>query len=142
MATIVMGELGAFAAQAQVAGPDLSLNDKAAQTMALLVHELATNASKHGAWSESEGTVAIRWNIDANGAEPRVTFAWVEHGGPPAEPPASRGFGTTLMRQVVAMEFDAEPDLSYTNKGFRYEFSAPIVKILMGAATLSSRRTA
>jgi two-component sensor histidine kinase len=73
-------------------GPDYLLSPKLALTMALLVHELATNAAKYGALSSSAGKLAIDWSI----SDARLTLDWRESGGPAVATPTHRGFGTRL----------------------------------------------
>jgi two-component sensor histidine kinase len=91
-----------------------------AQTFALVVHELATNAVKHGALSSANGRVAINWKIDDGPPEPRLSFSWVERGGPPPVAPQASGFGT----HVIALLGD--PKLSFGADGFEYSVSLPV----------------
>lgn len=82
-------------------GPeDIVLSPKQAVDMGLVVHELATNAAKYGAWSNDTGRVEITWER-IRAPEPAVRLVWRESGGPPVEEPGRRGFGTTLLRSVV-----------------------------------------
>jgi len=66
--------------------------------MAMAIHELATNASKHGALSAPDGRVEVRWKH----ADGRLTVRWAEAGGPEVKPPIGRGFGTTLLGRALA----------------------------------------
>jgi two-component sensor histidine kinase len=91
-----------------------------AQTYALIVHELATNAVKHGALSSANGRVLISWKIDDGPSEPHLSFSWVERGGPPAVAPHASGFGT----YVIALLGD--PRLSFAADGFEYSMSLPV----------------
>ncbi len=93
--TLVANELGAFAERLSVEGPDLVLNDKAAQTFALMLHELATNAAKHGAWSRPDGRVTVAWTINHSSTGEELLFIWQEGDGGGAETPAQVGFGTS-----------------------------------------------
>jgi two-component sensor histidine kinase len=63
----------------------------------MTVHELATNAAKHGALSRQSGRVAIAWRT----AGERLTLRWAESGGPPVEPPVRRGFGASLLSRAL-----------------------------------------
>jgi two-component sensor histidine kinase len=55
------------------------------------LHELATNAAKHGAMTTDSGAVSVRWSLDATSSEPAIIFRWHERGGPPATPPETQG---------------------------------------------------
>ena len=71
------------------------------------MHELATNAVKHGAWSSVEGQVAIDWSSDqGDDGGRRFRFSWRERGGPAVLPPKRRGFGSRLIEQGLANELE------------------------------------
>jgi len=89
-----------FAARTDVDGPDLLLSAKNAQNFSLALHELATNALKHGALSCAGGNVNIAWSIASNGGGPVLRFRWRERGGPPVLGPGQRGFGTLLLESA------------------------------------------
>lgn len=126
---IIRMEFEAFSGRVMVAGPDVMLNSRAAQTFALLVHELATNATKHGALSKLEGAIAINWSIEHEGAETKFRFRWKERGGPRVTKPPRQGFGRILIEKVVAQEFSAEPEISFDPEGLAYEIEAPLSAI-------------
>ncbi|WP_396593778.1 PAS domain S-box protein [Brevundimonas sp. R86498] len=75
-----------------VAGPEVFLSPEQVQPVSMLLHELATNANKYGAFSEGGGHVSVTWTLDAR----RVTLNWRETGGPPVTAPTRQGFGSTL----------------------------------------------
>jgi two-component sensor histidine kinase len=131
---IVRLESEAFSSRVKAAGPDVILSPKAAQTFALLVHELATNATKHGALSLPGGQVAIHWSVEGVGAEARFEFQWRERDGPPVIPPTRRGFGRTLLEKVVAQEFGAQPKVSFAPEGFRYQIDVPLAIVVAESA--------
>lgn len=79
-----------------VEGPDLLLKADQAQPVSMIIHELATNAFKHGALSEPEGKVEITWTKACGEA----LLVWRERGGPPVTPPDRRGFGSKLIQQL------------------------------------------
>ena len=110
----------------KAAGPVLMLNSRVAQTFALLVHELATNATKYGALSRPEGQVSIRWSIEDAGAEARFKFHWQERDGPPVTPPVRRGFGCTMLEKAAAQDFGAHPKINFAPTGLTYEIDAPL----------------
>ncbi len=79
--------------RANLDGADVKLAPDVARNLSLVFHELVTNAIKHGALSRAEGRIDIGWRNDASG----LTVTWTEREGPPASPPAQRGFGTRLV---------------------------------------------
>jgi two-component sensor histidine kinase len=76
-----------------VTGPDIQLSRKLAIVLALMFHELATNAAKYGALSNIDGRVAVSWKIQQD----RVRLEWAEQGGPEVLEPRRRGFGRALL---------------------------------------------
>ena len=99
------------------------LRSNAVQGFTLVVHELATNAAKHGALRAPDGRISVRWSVEGNGAEPALRFRWEERGGPPAEPPRDKGFGSVLLEHAVATA-DDPPRFDYGPAGFTYELEA------------------
>ena len=97
-------------------GPRIELRPDAAISFAMALHELATNAMKHGALSVPEGRVDVSWDIDKTG---HVVFEWVESGGPEVHPPTRRGFGSRLLERGIARELDGEVQLDYRPEGIR-----------------------
>lgn len=84
-------------------GPHVSINPNAALTLALIFHELATNAAKYGALSDAGGQVSVTWGWEEDEeeeGEPRLRICWRESGGPAVRPPTRRGFGSRLIAQV------------------------------------------
>ena len=127
--TLLSNELSAHGARARLEGPKLVLTVKAAQTFALIVHELATNAAKYGALSVPEGRLSVSWKVTTAGDERLLEFAWHETDGPPASTPARRGFGTTLISTIAGAEFGCVPELTYGAEGFHYRFAAPLPRL-------------
>ncbi len=126
VAEIIRLEFEAFPTQVKARGPDVMLNPKAAQSFALLVHELATNAIKHGALSQQRGQIAINWSIEGAGAKARYKFQWQERNGPPVAPPTHQGFGRMLLEKAAAQDFDAQPKITFAPEGLSYEIDAPL----------------
>jgi two-component sensor histidine kinase/PAS domain-containing protein len=84
-----------------VAGPSVTLPPDVTTSFALVVHELATNALKYGAWS-GKGSVSVRWRIETPAGQGRqLEFLWREVDGPPVAPPVREGLGTTLIRKAL-----------------------------------------
>jgi two-component sensor histidine kinase/PAS domain-containing protein len=132
VAEIIRLEFKAFSDRVKAAGPDVMLNPRLAQTFALVVHELATNASKHGALSGPGGHIAIHWSIEGVGTEARFKFQWQELGGPPVAPPTRQGFGRILLETAVASDFDAQPEIRFAPEGLIYEIDAPLSVVAAG----------
>lgn len=95
-----------------MSGHDIALPPRLALTMALLVHELTTNAAKHGALSSTAGTVSILWSV-AGGT---LSIEWRESGGPPGAKPAHRGFGLRLLSRALD-QFNGGAELSFVETG-------------------------
>ena len=111
----------------RLAGPDLHLPPKTAQAVSLAVHELATNALKHGAWSAQHGEVAVDWSSahDERGGR-RLRLTWSERGGPPVSPPTRRGFGSRLIEQGLAHELNGQVRLVFDPAGLACLVDAPL----------------
>ncbi|WP_404338096.1 PAS domain S-box protein [Sphingomonas sp. MMS12-HWE2-04] len=105
-------------------GPDLAIPPKTAISLALAIHELATNAVKHGALSRPEGRVAIAWGY--SGAPPRLALRWEEHGGPPVAPPSRRGFGTRMIERGLAAELAGTVTIAFEPGGLVCTVDAPL----------------
>jgi two-component sensor histidine kinase len=123
---IVRLEFESFSDRVKAVGPHVMLIPNVAQTFALLVHELATNALKYGALTRPEGQVAIHWSVEGVGGEARFRFHWQEMGGPPVVPPTRRGFGRILLEKAVAQEFGVPPKIRFAPEGLIYEIDAPL----------------
>jgi CheY-like chemotaxis protein len=121
----IAGDSGRLA----IGGNDVLLQPKAAVAVALVVHELATNAAKHGALSTPAGHVSIDWRIEGSGGERRLGLSWTESGGPRVATPARRGFGTMLIETSLTHEFDAEARLEFPPEGVRCVVSIPLHRI-------------
>lgn len=98
-----------------VGGPMLLLRPKAAFALGLGLHELATNAAKHGAFLVPEGRVALRWRRTVAG----VAIVWEETGGPAAQAPTRRGFGLTVIERSLAHELGGSGQLEFLPQGLR-----------------------
>jgi two-component sensor histidine kinase len=119
---IIQAELEPFAARVACDGPDVIIAGNMVQTFVLLVHELATNASKHGSLSAEHGTVSIAWTVTCYGKSAHFGFRWQERDGPAVKPPRRIGFGSTILRSTVPS--DVQPRLQA--EGFVYEFETPL----------------
>jgi PAS domain S-box-containing protein len=115
-------------------GPDLSLVPRAAETIGMALHELATNALKYGALSIKGGHVDIGWSVrpgsteDGQGGEAPGRFAmwWNESGGPPVSDAGPAGFGTRLIRDVPQHTLGAQVSLHHQPSGVCWEIDCPL----------------
>ncbi|MGE6784483.1 response regulator [Ensifer adhaerens] len=78
-------------------GPNTRFDAQTATHMAMMLHELGTNAEKYGALSTPAGTIAINWSV----SEGLFSLFWTELGGPATQEPLARGFGTKLIEQIA-----------------------------------------
>jgi two-component sensor histidine kinase len=106
-----------------VDGEFLMAGSSFAQMFALIVHELATNAMKHGALSGPRGEVEVGWRTNHAEQEPTLVLRWEERGGPTVKPPASTGFGTQLISLI------GKPQIAYHPEGFEYRLAVPLTEV-------------
>ncbi|MBB6307079.1 HWE histidine kinase domain-containing protein [Xanthobacter tagetidis] len=121
IATEVSAFLGARRDRVRLEGEDVKLVPDAFTVVALVVHELVTNAAKYGALSQS-GTVTIRWHLDNAGD---LRLSWSESGGPAVTAPRRRGFGTTVIERSIPHELGGSADMRYRVSGIEAEFRIP-----------------
>ena len=108
LADIVAGTVAALEASPglrfRASGPSVRLEPKAAVSLAMVLHELATNAVKYGALSTDAGWVSLDWTAKPAPNGIALTLTWAEHGGPPVKPPWRRGFGARLISRSLSAE--------------------------------------
>ncbi|WP_267358576.1 MULTISPECIES: PAS domain-containing protein [unclassified Methylobacterium] len=107
-------------------GPSFTVGSKAAMSLSLMLHELATNAAKYGALSTAGGKVSVAWSLREDGGEPHCALRWSEQGGPIVVPPTRTGFGSRLIGRGLAGNFGGEVDLSYPSTGVVCTIDAPL----------------
>jgi PAS domain S-box-containing protein len=115
------GEVGQ--GRIQAGGPPLTLRPNAVQHLGLAIHELATNAAKHGALSNATGLVSVGWDLDR--ASHTAQVRWAERGGPPVAPPRRRGFGHVVIDQIVPRALAGRGVVEYRPEGVRWTFEFP-----------------
>jgi len=131
---LIERQLAAFAdrigGRLSLEGPPLRLSPEAAQTIGLAVHELATNATKYGAFSNSEGAVSVTWGLapDEAGA-PQFQLRWQERGGPPVAAPQRRGFGSLAIERLAAQALNGRAELLYAPEGVRWTLLADAAQV-------------
>jgi two-component sensor histidine kinase len=125
LSDIVTAELAAFKDRVAVGGPPMSIKQEGVQPLTLVLHELLTNAVKHGSLSAAGGRVAVSWRVES-APEPAFVFEWREFGGPAVVSPSKRGLGTRLLEQALP---GATSELLYEPGGFVYRLSVPKAEI-------------
>jgi len=137
---VVVGQLGPYAGPVgnrfQLSGPKVRLNSRAALALAMGLHELATNALKYGAFSNSLGQIAIEWSVTADDAS-MLRLTWQERHGPMVSPPSRRGFGTLLIERILASDLGGAAHVIFDDpEGVICQIEAPLAVVL--ASTRSS----
>lgn len=127
---LITEEIIPFAERINISGADIALRPRAAQTFALLLYELATNAAKHGALSVPQGQVQLSWKIERSGEEPMFRLTWRELGGPVVSAPTRRGFGELLVRRIAPRDVAGRSTVNYDSQGLHYELEAPLKELI------------
>ncbi|GJE19040.1 sensor histidine kinase [Methylobacterium marchantiae] len=118
-------------------GPPVDLASEIAVPIGMAIHELTTNAAKHGALSTQEGRVAISWRLSEDSTGMMLHLDWSEFDGPPVRPPTRQGFGSRLLQRVLTAQVRAEIAASYPTEGFRMTMTAPLPARTEGLNPLS-----
>lgn len=108
-----------------IVGQDALLTPDQALGLALILHELASNALKYGALSVPGGKVSLSWTIRGGKGAKRLHLEWMERGGPEVEPPQHHGFGSILIRRSLAKVISSEVRHEFPPEGVRAEISLP-----------------
>lgn len=123
-------EIGAYADGAPdrvvLEGPDVELPSQLAVPLGMTIHELATNAYRHGALSAPDGRVSVTWTVVPAKDKRILTCRWTETGGPTVTPPARQGFGSMILTRVLTQQIGAKVDASYSPKGFELSADIPL----------------
>jgi len=133
--TLIETELNAFVSGAdriRTSGPDIQLTPKAYTTLTLLIHELITNAIKHGALSTPAGTIDFRWQLDLNS---NLELSWVESGITIEQSPERRGFGSLIIERAVPLDLNGEAEHQVSRDGLRARFVVPAKHFTLDSST-------
>ena len=124
---LVRRELAPYASRSntEIDGPEVILEPEAGLAMAMVLHELATNAAKYGALSTKGGHVMITWERPHNSQPPNLLVNWKEFGGPPVVAPEKSSFGTSTIRDLIPYEFGGRVDLTLAPEGVRCRIELP-----------------
>jgi len=93
-------------------------------SLGMAMHELATNAAKHGALSTRAGSLAVTWQIAA--AEDQIQINWLESGGPPVKQPQHTGFGRLLLERALATDLNGSVKLDFKENGLNCRITFPL----------------
>ncbi|HEY1981284.1 MAG TPA: HWE histidine kinase domain-containing protein, partial [Xanthobacteraceae bacterium] len=123
LATLVADEMAPYRAGDKVkcGGPDISLQPATAQGLALALHELATNAAKHGALSSPGGKITLDWQLESDA----LTLYWTENGGPRIAQPSQRSFGLKVIAASIEQQLGGKASFDWNPNGLRAAFSIP-----------------
>ena len=130
LAKLVATELKPFKQRTNVsmAGDDVVLTSRANLSMALAIHELATNAVKYGALSTEDGHLDVTWRVTGSSDTPQLELVWLETGGPPVLPPTGRGYGTKLIELSLVRGLTATVNREFLEAGVRCQILVPLTR--------------
>ncbi len=109
-----------------IEGEPLSISPKHALGLSFVLHELGTNAAKHGALSVGDGCLSVNWRREHYKGGRGLRLTWRESDGPPLRPPEEKGFGTHLIERACTQELGGEVELAYLPTGLVCEIRVPL----------------
>lgn len=136
MSTVIEGALAPHRSgegRIRTSGPAVDLTPKQALSLALALHELATNATKYGALSVPQGTIAVTWECTLLNGVPVLNFQWRESGGPVVAPPTRRGFGSRLIEGSLSSDFGGSAKIDYLPEGLACRFETRLSELAVRA---------
>jgi two-component sensor histidine kinase len=125
---LIRNELAPYTmgANVTISGTDIALGPLEIQALAKVLHELATNAAKHGALSISRGHVSVSWDRKPNGDGAKLMLVWQEFDGPPVKSEIQSSYGTNLIRHLIPHELGGKVDLVFESDGVSCRIEIPI----------------
>jgi two-component sensor histidine kinase len=129
LSDLVRLQLAPYATDANMitGGPDVVLTAAATQAVAMVLHELVTNAGKFGSLSTAAGRVSMTWDCSPDGiAAPMLSIIWREIAGPPITAPVQSGFGASLIRDLIPHEIGGKVDLAFQPEGAFCKIEFPL----------------
>ncbi len=128
--SLLHNELDAFedgsGTRIMLRGPEVALSSQLAVSLGMAVHELTTNAAKHGALSAYGGKVDVSWSLTIEATQRVLTIDWVESGGPQVTPPKRQGFGSRLLDFVLPGQIQAAATIDWRPDGVRVHCAVPL----------------
>src|SRR5467141_687294 len=113
-------------ANTQIGGPEVMLTAAETQAVAMVIHELVTNAAKYGALSSPDGRVSVSWDRTGADAAAILRITWRELGGPPVTAPVQSGYGSSLIRDLIPHELGGTVDLVFPSDGACCKIEIPL----------------
>jgi len=113
-------------ANTTICGPDVMLTSAETQAVAMVIHELVTNAAKHGSLSRPDGRVSVSWDRAGTDAAAILTIAWRELGGPAIAATVQSGYGSSLIRDLIPHELGGTVDLIFASDGACCKIEIPL----------------
>ena len=117
--------LGTTHDRIRLSGPPVLLSPNSAHALGLVLHELATNATKYGALSATTGSIELDWRIFDNNGSEYVELIWSERDGPEVSTPSDSGFGTRLIQQLLEYTLDGSAELRFEPPGLKAILTLP-----------------
>jgi light-regulated signal transduction histidine kinase (bacteriophytochrome) len=141
LATLIEAEAGlhrygAAPDRVTASGPRVQLDDRTFGVLALIIHEMMTNAAKYGALSVATGKLAIRWTLDDVG---NCEIDWVETGGPAVATPTREGFGSKLIQSTLAYDLGGSAAVVFAAEGVQARFMIPACHVSPDARPVETR---
>ena len=109
-----------------LAGPDLEVGASQATPLAMVFQEMFANAMEHGSLGSGAGWLSVRWDMAEEVHGDRLVIDWCETGGPPPDPSAEAGTGTTLIRGLIEGELRGVARLQHTQDGVAHHLTIPL----------------
>lgn len=128
---LLQAELDAFVlegARACLNGPDVALRPREATTLGIVIHELATNAVKYGAFSNRAGKLMLEWTLEPRDGGWLLVLIWTESGGPPVCPPERTGLGSELIKRSLSFELGGHAEMDYRPDGLVATLVIPLTE--------------
>jgi len=121
-------ELGPYDERGRLtlSGPLVILPSETAVPFGMALHEMTTNALRHGALGHPEGRLEVTWRLEVGPDGQVLEWTWNEHGGPPVALPTREGFGSRILRKVLTLQAEAQVDVAYHPDGMRVSIRAPL----------------
>jgi two-component sensor histidine kinase len=128
LADLIRFQLAPYTTNANttISGPNVTLTTAQTQAVAMVIHELVTNAAKHGALSSPDGRVSMSWDRAGADAAPILTITWRELGGSPITAPVQSGYGLCLIRDLIPYELGGTVDLTFPPSGACCKIAIPL----------------
>jgi PAS domain S-box-containing protein len=127
---LVSAELKAYDEQGRkriaLNGPRVLLASELAVPVGMALHELATNAIRHGALGDPDGRLEVTWSVEDGPGGQVLRWIWNEHDGPPVALPTREGFGSQLLNRVLTLQVGAKVDIAFDPDGLRVTVAIPL----------------